>query len=113
MRHESANLGGSASGAAGARAMPAVADRATFQGELDRLRVQEKARTAEGDAIAAARRRLPMVEVDASLRRTGPAGPVTLVEAFEGRRQGGSVRGERCGELERRQHHEQSPDRNA
>jgi predicted dithiol-disulfide oxidoreductase (DUF899 family) len=74
--------------------MPAVADRATFQGELDGLRVREKARTAEGDAIAAARRRLPMVEVDASLPRTGP---VTLAEAFEGRRQGGSVRVERCG----------------
>jgi predicted dithiol-disulfide oxidoreductase (DUF899 family) len=97
MRHESANLGGPASGAAGARAMPAVADRATFQGELDGLRVREKARTAEGDAIAAARRRPPMVEVDASLPRTGPAGPVTLAEAFEGRRPGGSVRVERCG----------------
>ena len=97
MRHESANPGGLASGAASARAMPAVADRATFQGELDGLRVREKARTAEGDAIAAARRRLPMVEVDASLPRTGPAGPVTLAEAFEGRRQDGSVRVERCG----------------
>jgi predicted dithiol-disulfide oxidoreductase (DUF899 family) len=94
MRHESANPGGPASGAAGARAVPAVADRNTFQGELDGLRVREKARTAEGDAIAAARRRLPMVEVDASLPQTGP---VTLAEAFEGRRQGGSVRVERCG----------------
>ena len=74
MRHESANPGGPASGAAGARAMPAVADRATFQGELDGPRVREKARTAEGDAIAAARRRLPMVEVDAASRGPGRPG---------------------------------------
>ena len=43
---------------------PAVVDRGTFQAELDALRVREKAHTREGDAIAAARRRLPMVEVD-------------------------------------------------
>jgi predicted dithiol-disulfide oxidoreductase (DUF899 family) len=44
--------------------VPAVVDRGTFQAELDALRVREKAHTREGDAIAAARRRLPMVEVD-------------------------------------------------
>jgi predicted dithiol-disulfide oxidoreductase (DUF899 family) len=55
--------------------------------ELDALRVREKAQTREGDAIAAARRRLPMVEVDASIPLTGPHGPVTLLETFEGRRQ--------------------------
>ena len=70
-----------------ASVMPAVVDRATFQRELDRLRVREKAHTHEGDAIAAARRRLPMVEVDANLRLIGPHGPLTLLEAFEGRRQ--------------------------
>ena len=43
---------------------PAVVDRGTFQAELDALRVREKAHTREGDAIAAARRRLPTVEVD-------------------------------------------------
>jgi predicted dithiol-disulfide oxidoreductase (DUF899 family) len=67
--------------------LPVVADRATFQAGLDALRVREKAHTREGDAIAAARRRLPMVEVDASLALTGPHGPVTLLGAFEGRRQ--------------------------
>ncbi len=74
-------------GAAGTRAMPAVTDRAAFEAELDALRVREKAHTREGDAIAAARRRLPMVEVDAGLALTGPGGPLTLLEAFEGRRQ--------------------------
>jgi predicted dithiol-disulfide oxidoreductase (DUF899 family) len=67
--------------------MPATADRATFQAELDSLRVREKAHTREGDAIAAARRRLPVVEVDAGTEVVGPDGPVTLLDAFEGRRQ--------------------------
>jgi predicted dithiol-disulfide oxidoreductase (DUF899 family) len=66
---------------------PPVGDRATFQAELDTLRVREKAHTRAGDAIAAARRRLPMVEVDSTIGLIGRNGPVTLVEAFEGRRQ--------------------------
>ena len=66
---------------------PAAVDRATFETELDKLRVREKAHTREGDAIAAARRRLPMVEVDASLQLIGPSGPLILLEAFEGRQQ--------------------------
>src|SRR5262249_3815594 len=37
---------------------PKIVDRRTFQAELDALRVREKAHTREGDAIAAARRRL-------------------------------------------------------
>ena len=68
-------------------ALPAMVDRATWQAELDELLVREKAHTREGDAIAAARRRLPMVEVDPTITVTGPHGPVTLLEVFEGRRQ--------------------------
>ena len=61
---------------------PLVADRAAFRAELDRLRVREKAHTREGDAIAAARRRLPMVEVTSetvtgSSRPTGPPAAAT------------------------------------
>jgi predicted dithiol-disulfide oxidoreductase (DUF899 family) len=67
-------------------AVPAVVDRATWQAELDALRVREKAHMREGDTIAAARRRLPMVEVDSTIGLTGPAGPVTLLDVFEGRR---------------------------
>ena len=67
-------------------ARPAVVDRATWQAELDTLRVREKAHTREGDAIAAARRRLPMVEVDPTVQLVGPQGPITLLEVFEGRR---------------------------
>ena len=68
-------------------ALPAVVDQATWQAELDKLLVREKAHTREGDAIAAARRRLPMVEVDPTITLIGPQGPVTLLEVFEGRRQ--------------------------
>ncbi len=87
MKNESTNLGGTAASATNAPSLPAAVDRATFQAELDRLRVREKAHTREGDAIAAARRRLPMVEVDANLALIGPDGPLTLLEAFEGHRQ--------------------------
>ncbi len=68
-------------------AMPAVVDRATFEARLDELRLREKAHTREGDAIAAARRRLPMVEVDSATPLVGPRGLTTLLAAFEGRRQ--------------------------
>ncbi len=68
-------------------ALPPRVDRAVFASELEHLRAREKAHTREGDAIAAARRRLPMVEVDARLELTGPDGPLTLLDAFEGRRQ--------------------------
>ena len=65
---------------------PMIADRSTFQAELDALRFREKAHTKEGDAIAAARRRLPMVEVDGTTPLIGDRGTVTLLDAFEGRR---------------------------
>ena len=66
---------------------PAVVDRTVFEADIAVLRIREKAHVREGDAIAAARRRLPMVEVDATLELTGPDGPTTLLDAFEGRRQ--------------------------
>ncbi len=64
-----------------------MVDRSTFQAGLDALRVREKAHSREGDAIAAARRRLPMVEVDGTTPLIGAHGAVTLLDAFEGRRQ--------------------------
>ena len=64
---------------------PKVVDRSTFQAELDALRVREKAHTRQGDAIAAARRRLPMVEVDGAIPLIGEHGAVTLLDVFEGR----------------------------
>ena len=53
----------------------------------DELLVAEKAHTRAGDAVAAQRRRLPMTEVDATLEATGPDGPTSLLDMFEGRRQ--------------------------
>lgn len=66
---------------------PRIVDRATFQAELDALRVREKAHMREGDAVAAARRRLPMVEVDGATPLIGARGPLTLLDVFENRRQ--------------------------
>src|SRR5262249_56188426 len=66
--------------------VPKVVDRSTFQTELDALRFREKSHTREGDAIAAARRRLPMVEVDGTTPLIGEYGSVTLLDVFEGRR---------------------------
>ncbi|BCJ34256.1 hypothetical protein Athai_17590 [Actinocatenispora thailandica] len=68
-------------------AAPAITDRAAYQAQLDELRSREKEHSRAGDAIAAARRRLPMVEVPAASPLIGPHGPVTLLDAFEGRRQ--------------------------
>jgi predicted dithiol-disulfide oxidoreductase (DUF899 family) len=66
---------------------PDAVSRGAFEAQLGTLRAREKAHTREGDAIAAARRRLPVTEVDAGLPLTGPGGPVSLLDAFEGRRQ--------------------------
>jgi predicted dithiol-disulfide oxidoreductase (DUF899 family) len=66
---------------------PKIVDRSTFHAELEALRVREKAHTHEGDAIAAARRRLPMVEVDPAITLIGPHGALTPLDAFEARRQ--------------------------
>jgi predicted dithiol-disulfide oxidoreductase (DUF899 family) len=67
-------------------AAPKIADRRTFQTELDALRVREKAHTREGDAIAAVRRQLPVVEVDGATPLIGERGRVTQWDTFEGRR---------------------------
>ncbi len=65
---------------------PKIVDRSSFDAELDALRVREKAHTREADAIAAARRRLPMVEVDGATPLIGERGAVTLLDTFEERR---------------------------
>jgi predicted dithiol-disulfide oxidoreductase (DUF899 family) len=67
-------------------ALPAIVDRETFESQLGALRVREKAHTHEADALAAARRRLPMVEVDATTPVTSAGGRATLLDVFEGRR---------------------------
>ncbi|MDX3071140.1 DUF899 domain-containing protein [Streptomyces sp. NPDC088354] len=64
---------------------PPVVDLATWQAARDELLVREKAHTREGDAIAAARRRLPMVELDGTVEIVGPDGPVPFLDLFQGR----------------------------
>jgi predicted dithiol-disulfide oxidoreductase (DUF899 family) len=69
-----------------ADALPPVVDRQEWQARIDELLAREKAHTREGDAIAAARRRLPMVEVPSHAAVVGAAGAMPILEAFEGRR---------------------------
>ena len=64
---------------------PPVVDLATWQTARDELLVREKAHTHQGDAIAAARRRLPMVEIDGTVEIVGPDGPVPFLDLFQGR----------------------------
>ncbi|HEY0816064.1 MAG TPA: DUF899 family protein [Pseudonocardia sp.] len=64
---------------------PPVVDQATWQAARAELLLREKAHTHEGDAIAAARRRLPMVELDGTVEVVGPDGPVPFLDLFQGR----------------------------
>ena len=65
---------------------PPIVDQQAWRTALDDLRRREKAATRELDAIAAARRRLPMVELpDYTL--IGADGPVRLADVFDGRAQ--------------------------
>jgi predicted dithiol-disulfide oxidoreductase (DUF899 family) len=64
---------------------PPIVDLGTWQAARNELLVREKAHTREGDAIAAARRRLPMVEVDGTVEVVGPDGPVPFLDLFQGR----------------------------
>ena len=67
-------------------ALPPVVDRDTWKQQLDQLRVREKAATRELDAIAAQRRRLPLVKMP-EYTLVGKDGPVRLVDVFEGKSQ--------------------------
>ena len=62
-------------------AAPDVVDRAAFDAALADQVEKEKEVTRLDDRVSAARRRLPMVEVD-NYEFTGPDGPVTLVDLF-------------------------------
>ena len=64
-------------------ALPPVVDAATWEAQLAELRVREKAATRELDAVAAQRRRLPMVQMPDYVLE-GADGPVRLVDVFEG-----------------------------
>jgi predicted dithiol-disulfide oxidoreductase (DUF899 family) len=76
-----------AEGTAPGRPLPPIADRLTWQAKIEELRVKEKAHTRAGDALAAERRRLPMVEVDPQTPLIGADGRVPLIDIFAGRSQ--------------------------
>jgi predicted dithiol-disulfide oxidoreductase (DUF899 family) len=64
---------------------PPVVDLATWQAARDELLIREKAHTRDGDVLAAARRRLPMVELDGTVEVVGPDGPVPFLDLLQGR----------------------------
>jgi predicted dithiol-disulfide oxidoreductase (DUF899 family) len=63
---------------------PPIVDLTAWQTARDELLLREKAHTHEGDALAAARRRLPMVELDGMVKVVGPDGPVPFIDLFQG-----------------------------
>ena len=66
---------------------PDVVDQGEWQKAHDAMLVKEKAATRARDALAAERRRLPMVRIEKPYTFTGPNGKVSLLDLFEGRRQ--------------------------
>jgi len=67
--------------------LPTVVSPSEWQEAREALLVKEKEATRAGDALAAERRRLPMVRIDKDYVFDGPAGKTRLVDLFEGRRQ--------------------------
>jgi predicted dithiol-disulfide oxidoreductase (DUF899 family) len=67
--------------------LPTVVSAAEWQADRDRLLVKEKAATRALDALAAERRRLPMVHMDKRYVFEGPNGELSLLDLFDGRRQ--------------------------
>jgi predicted dithiol-disulfide oxidoreductase (DUF899 family) len=67
--------------------MPQVVSAAEWDAARERLLVKEKEATRAGDALAAERRRLPVVRIDETYAFEGPNGTRSLLELFDGRRQ--------------------------
>src|SRR4051794_21515471 len=67
--------------------LPKVVSRAEWLTARKELLQQEKELTRRRDALSAQRRQLPMVEIDKEYVFTGPDGPRTLLELFDGRLQ--------------------------
>ena len=67
--------------------LPPVVSREEWDAALAKLRAKEKEATHARDALAAERRRLPRVRIENSYKFAAPAGAVSLLDLFEGRRQ--------------------------
>ena len=66
---------------------PTIVSREEWQHARDQLLVKEKAATHAKDALAAERRRLPMMRIEKDYVFDSPDGKASLLDLFEGRRQ--------------------------
>jgi predicted dithiol-disulfide oxidoreductase (DUF899 family) len=69
------------------KAIPSIVSLDQWQAGHEALLRKEKAATRARDALAAERRRMPMVEIEKDYVFEGPDGPARLLDLFEGRRQ--------------------------
>jgi predicted dithiol-disulfide oxidoreductase (DUF899 family) len=67
--------------------LPQIVPQDVWQVVRNDLLIKEKEATRAHDALSAARRRLPMVQIDKQYVFAGPDGPASLHDLFEGRRQ--------------------------
>jgi len=74
-------------GAPLAKNTPPIVSPQEWQAAREQLLVKEKALTRARDALAAERRRMPWTAVEKAYEFDGPAGKVSLLDLFEGRRQ--------------------------
>jgi predicted dithiol-disulfide oxidoreductase (DUF899 family) len=66
---------------------PQVVSEAEWQAAREELLIKEKELTRQRHALAAERRRLPMVRVEKDYVFEGPDGEASLLDLFDGRRQ--------------------------
>jgi len=69
------------------KAVPKIVSQKAWQAAHKKMLAKEKAATRKRDALAAERRRQPMVEIKKEYVFEGPEGKRTLLDLFEGRRQ--------------------------
>jgi predicted dithiol-disulfide oxidoreductase (DUF899 family) len=67
--------------------LPQLVSESEWQAAREKLLAKEKEATRARDALAAERRRQPMVRIDKQYVFEGPDGEATLLDLFEGRRQ--------------------------
>ena len=67
--------------------LPPEVSAAEWEEARNALLAKEKQATKDRDALAAERRRLPMVRIDKDYVLDGPNGKASLIDLFEGRRQ--------------------------
>jgi predicted dithiol-disulfide oxidoreductase (DUF899 family) len=67
--------------------LPPVVSQADWEAAVEGLRAEEKEATRARDALAAERRRLPMVRIDKEYVFDGPTGRESLRDLFDGRPQ--------------------------